>query len=335
VWVEFRVPDPMFKLRLFRIRAFTAGNIAGALGATGRGGLQFVLIIWLQGIWLPLHGYSFAETPLWAGIYMIPLTVGFLAVGPVSGILSDRFGARPFATAGLAVSAAAFLLMNMLPIDFGYPAFAALILTWALGTGLFMSPNQAGVMNSLPPDQRGAGAGMLATFQNSAQVLSMGAFFTVITLGLAASLPSHLYSGLVAQGVPAGAAKAVAGLPPIGTLFAAFLGYNAIQIELGHSGALAGLPHAKAAYLTGRQFFPRLISAPFANGLHLALLFAAGVTIAAAVASLLRGGVYFHQREPLADEMAQGMSAVAEVTGAEVVAADTAVADAATGGGAS
>ena len=332
VWIELRVPDPMIRLRLFRIRAFTAGNVAGALGAMGRGGLQFVLIIWLQGIWLPLHGYSFSETPLWAGIYMIPLTIGFLVSGPLSGILSDRFGARPFATAGLAVSAAAFLLMNALPIDFGYPAFAALILAWALGAGMFMSPNQAGVMNSLPPDQRGAGAGMLATFQNAATVLSMGAFFTVITLGLAATLPGHLYSGLVAQGVPRGAARAVAGLPPIGTLFAAFLGYNAIQIELGHSGVLASLPHSKVAYLTGRQFFPRLISGPFATGLHLALYFAAGVTIAAAIASLLRGGVYFHQREPLGEEMAEGMAAVAEATGAGMVPMEATAADVGSGG---
>lgn len=334
VWIELHVPDPMFKLPLFRIRAFAAGNIAAALGATSRGGLQFVLIIWLQGIWLPLHGYSFAETPLWAGIYMIPLTVGFLAAGPIAGILSDRFGARPFATAGLAVNAAAFLLMNALPIDFGYPTFALLIFIWALGTGMFMSPNQAGVMNSLPPDQRGAGAGMLATFQNSASVLSMGFFFTVITFGLAATLPGHLYSGLVAQGVPHGAAKAVAGLPPIGTLFAAFLGYNAIQIELGHSGVLAALPHSKAAYLTGRQFFPHLISSSFANGLHLALLFAAGVTFLAAVASALRGGVYFHEREPLVDELAEGMAAVAEVTGLELPAAEVPAAGLQTGGGA-
>jgi MFS family permease len=316
VWVEFRVPDPMFRLQLFRIRAFTTGNIAGALGAMGRGGLQFVLIIWLQGIWLPLHGYSFAETPLWAGIYMIPMTVGFLAAGPISGILSDRFGARPFATAGLVISAAAFLLMNSLPIDFPYAAFAALILTWSLGAGMFFSPNQAAVMNSLPSDQRGAGAGMLVTFQNSANVLSMGAFFTVITLGLAASLPGHLYSGLVAQGVPQGAARAVAGLPPIGTLFAAFLGFNAIQIELGHSGVLASLPHSKVAYLTGRQFFPKLISSPFADGLHLALLFAAGVTVVAAVASLLRGGIYIHQREPLINEVGEGMAGAGDVAGA-------------------
>jgi MFS family permease len=311
VWIEFRVEDPMFRLRLFRIRAFTAGNVAALLGAMGRGGLQFVLIIWLQGIWLPLHGYSFSQTPLWAGIYMVPLTVGFLIAGPVSGILSDRYGSRPFATAGLLISGASFLLLNALPIDFSYPWFAALILLWALGAGMFFSPNQAGVMNSLPRDQRGAGAGMLNTFQNSASVLSMAVFFTVITIGLASSLPSHLYNGLVAQGVPVSAAHSVASLPPIGTLFAAFLGDNAIQLELTRIGVLHTLPHAQAAYLTGRQFFPRLIATPFADGLHLAMYFAALTSLIAAVASLLRGGRYIHTAEPLAEEIGEGLAGAA------------------------
>ena len=322
VWIEFRVEDPMFRLRLFRIRAFTAGNVAGALGAMGRGGLQFVLIIWLQGIWLPLHGYSFSQTPLWAGIYMIPLTIGFLAAGPVSGILSDRYGSRPFATAGLLVSAASFLLLNTLPINFSYPWFALLILMWSLGAGMFFSPNQAGVMNSLPRDQRGAGAGMFNTFQNSANVLSMAVFFTVITIGLASTLPSHLYAGLVAQGIPAQAAHSVASLPPIGTLFAAFLGDNAIQLELSRIGVLQTLPHAQAAYLTGRQFFPRLISAPFANGLHLAMYFAAVTSLLAAVVSLLRGGRYVHATEPWTDEIGEGLAgagAVADGLAAEGV----------------
>ncbi len=207
-WVETKVEQPMFRLSLFRIRAFTAGNIAGLLGALGRGGIQFMLIIWLQGIWLPQHGYSFSQTPLWAGIAMVPLTLGFLIVGPLAGILSDRFGARLFATSGLIVSGIAFLLLELLPINFSYVWFALLIFLFAVGMGLFFSPNQAAVMNSLPPDQRGAGAGMVNTFQNSATVLSMGLFFTIVTLGLAANLPSHLYKGLVNAGVcPIGRAR--------------------------------------------------------------------------------------------------------------------------------
>ena len=293
-WVETKVPAPMFRLGLFRIRAFTAGNIAGLLGALGRGGIQFMLIIWLQGIWLPQHGKSISQTPLWAGISMVPLTIGFLIVGPLAGWLSDRHGARLFATTGLIVSGGAFLLLETLPINFSYIWFALLIFLFAVGMGLFFSPNQASVMNSLPPDQRGAGAGMLNTFQNSATVLSMGLFFTVVTLGLASRLPSQLYKGLVSQGVNPTAAHLVASEPPIGSLFSAFLGYNPIQELLGPTGALKQLPAKQAAYITGRSFFPHLIEEPFAGGLHLAFTFAAIATAIAIIASALRGRRYVH-----------------------------------------
>jgi MFS family permease len=293
-WVETKVDQPMFRLSLFKIRAFTFGNIAGLLGALGRGGIQFMLIIWLQGIWLPQHGFSFSQTPLWAGIAMIPLTAGFLIVGPLAGWMSDRHGARLFATTGLVVSGAAFLLLETLPINFSYAGFAALIFLFAVGMGLFFSPNQAAVMNSLPPEQRGAGAGMLNTFQNSATVLSMGLFFTIVTLGLAARLPSALFRGLVAAGVSPAAAHTVANEPPIGSLFSAFLGYNPIQELLGPTGALKHLPAKQVAYITGRSFFPKLIEQPFASGLHLAFTFAAIATLIAIVASALRGKRYVY-----------------------------------------
>jgi MFS family permease len=292
-WIEVHTEDPMFHLPLFRIRAFAAGNIANLLAALGRGGLQFMLIIWLQGIWLPQHGYSFTETPLWAGVYMIPLTVGFLVAGPLSGILSDRYGARPFATGGMIGAALSFGLLEVLPISFGYIWFGLLLLLMGLSMGLFSSPNRAAVMNSLPPDQRGAGAGMMTTFQNSAQVLSIGVFFTVITLGLASSLPSTLMHGLIANGVPQAAARKVAGEPPIGALFASFLGLNPIK-ELVPAGVLHHLSAAQQATLTGRSFFPHLISAPFGTGLHYAFDFALACSVIAAVASWLRGGRYVH-----------------------------------------
>ena len=319
-WVETRVPQPMFRLGLFKLRAFTAGNIAGLLGALGRGGLQFMLIIWLQGIWLPQHGKSFSETPLWAGISMIPLTIGFLLTAPLAGILSDRYGARAFATCGLIVSGASFLLLELLPINFSYVWFAALIFLFAVGMGLFFSPNQAAVMNSLPPEQRGAGAGMLNTFQNSATVLSMGLFFTIVTLGLAARLPGHLYRGLVAAGVAPAAARTVASEPPIGSLFSAFLGYNPVRELLGPTGALQRLPARQAAYITGRSFFPKLIEAPFASGLHLAFSFAAGATVIAIVASAARGRRYLHTTEPLLDEMADGLAEEGGLVGLDAVA---------------
>jgi MFS family permease len=321
-WVETKVPSPMFRLGLFKIRAFTCGNIAGLLAALGRGGIQFMLIIWLQGIWLPQHGFSFSQTPLWAGIAMLPLTVGFLLVGPLAGVLSDRYGARLLATAGLIVSAISFVLLEILPINFNYVDFAGVVLLFAIGMGLFFSPNQASVMNSLPADQRGSGAGMLNTFQNSATVLSMGLFFTIVTLGLASHLPKHLYSGLVAAGVDPTAAHTVANEPPIGSLFSAFLGYNPVQQLLAPTGALAKLSPSQASYITGRSFFPRLIEAPFADGLHLAFTFALIATLVAVVASALRGGRYMHRPEPLAEELAEGAAESGGLLGLEPLATD-------------
>jgi MFS family permease len=291
-YIETKVMNPMFRLRLFRIRAFLAGDVAQLLSGLGRGGLMFILIIWLQGIWLPEHGYSFAETPLWAGIYMLPLTGGFLCAGPISGMLSDRFGSRPFATGGMVMATASFLLLELLPADFSYPVFALLLLMNGLAMGMFASPNRAGIMNSLPPNQRGAGSGMTSTFMNSAQVLSIGIFFTLIILGLAARLPSSLAHGLIAEGVPRRAAEKISHLPPTGALFSAFLGYNPIEQLLVPTGALAHLSSARVAYLTGRSFFPRLVTGPFMAGLHKAFDFAAACTFVAAAASWLRGGKY-------------------------------------------
>jgi MFS family permease len=291
--VEVRTPEPMFRLSLFKIRAFSFGSIATFLASLGRGGLMFMLIIWLQGIWLPLHGYSFANTPLWAGIYMLPLTVGFLIAGPASGWLSDHFGARPFATGGMLVAALAFLLLEMLPVDFSYQYFAGLLLLTGLGMGLFASPNQSGIMNSLPARQRGVGAGMAATFQNSAMVLSIGIFFSLMIIGLAASLPATLQSGLQAQGVPHADATRISHLPPVGLLFASFLGFNPIKELLGPH-VLGHLSAGHAAYLTGRSFFPSLISGPFLNGLHEAFDFAIACCLVAAGASWLRGPQYVH-----------------------------------------
>ncbi len=290
--IETRAEQPMFRLSLFRLRAFTAGNLANLLAGLGRGGLMFILIIWLQGIYLPQHGYSFSSTPLWAGIFMLPLTAGFLVAGPVSGWLSDRFGARPFATGGMVVAAASFLLLEYLPVNFTYWEFALILLLNGIGMGLFASPNRAAIMNSLPPEQRGVGSGMSATFQNSAMVLSIGIFFSLIIAGLATSLPATLSHGLTAQGVPAHAAARVAALPPVAVLFASLLGYNPVQTLLGP--VLAHLPASHATYLTGRTFFPALITPAFSHGLSVAFDFAIGACLVAAIASLLRGKRYVH-----------------------------------------
>jgi len=287
VIVENKVPDPMFDIRLFRIRAFAAGNIASLLSSIGRGGLMFMLIIWLQGIWLPLHGYNFVDTPLWAGIYMLPLTFGFLVAGPLSGYLSDRFGARPFATGGMIGAAITFALLMLLPVDFDYPWFALILLGNGLSMGLFAAPNTAGVMNAVPSNRRGVASGMRSTFQNAGMTLSIGLFFTIMVVGLSARLPVALTRGLTAHGVPVAAASKVAHLPPVSVLFAAFLGYNPIQTLLGP--ALGHVSPTDRAALTGHGFFAGLISAPFHHGLTIVFSFAALMCAVAAAASWMRG----------------------------------------------
>ncbi len=294
VVVELHVEAPMFRMSLFRIRAFSAGNAAQFLGAVGRGGLQFMLMIWFQGIWLPQHGYSFVVTPLWAGIYMIPWMLGFVAAGPISGRLSDRYGARPFATAGMLLSAAMYAAMMAFPANFAYWPFAAVMFVSGIAMGLFASPNTASIMNSVPARHRGAASGMRVTFSNAGMPLSMGLFFTLLVFGLNAKVPSAMFAGLVARGIPAAKAAQLAHLPPLGYIFAAFLGYNPLKSLLGPA-VLSHLSPARVADLTGRSFFPQLIGPAFKHGLVLILVFAVVMSVIAALASALRGERYVHE----------------------------------------
>jgi MFS family permease len=286
-WVETRVAEPLFRLSLFKIRAFAAGNIASLLMALGRGGMQFMLIIWLQGIWLPLHGYGFSQTPLWAGIYLVPLTIGFLVSAPLSGVLSDRWGAKAFTVGGALLTALSFVFLLFLPVDFPYWVFALIIALNGFGSGLFTSPNRAEMMNAVPANSRGAAGGMIATFMNTAFVLASGIFFSLMVAGLSRTLPSTMSNGLISQGVAASAAHTLSHLPPIGILFAAFLGYNPMKQLLGP--LLAHMSPAHAAYLSGRQYFPHLITGPFHDGLGVAFAFAIAANVLAAVASLMTG----------------------------------------------
>jgi MFS family permease len=297
--IELRVAEPLFQLGLFRIRAFAAGNIAGLVVSIARGGLQFMLIIWLQGIWLPLHGYAYSDTPLWAGIFLLPLTAGFLVSGPVAGTLSDRFGARGFATAGMVVFGGSFVGLLLLPVDFPYWAFALLIAANGIGSGMFAAPNTSSIMGSVPASQRGAASGMRATFLNSGTALSIGVFFSLMIAGLSNRLPSSLSSGLQRQGVPHGVAQHVAHLPPVSSLFAAVLGVNPIQHLLAPSGALSKLSPASRRTVTGRAFFPHLLSAPFHHGLTVVFSVAAALSLVAAVASLLRGAHVRPAHDPI------------------------------------
>jgi MFS family permease len=284
-FIETRVESPMFHLDLFKVRAFAAGNLASLLSAIGRGGLQFVLIIWLQGIYLPRHGYSFSSTPLWAGIFLLPLVAGMLVAGPVAGALSDRMGPRPFAVFGMLLAAGSFVFLWALPVNFSYGVFAAAIVLNGLGMGIFFSPNRASIMNSLPPDQRGAGGGMVATFMNSGMVLSIGIFFSLMIIGLSGTLHHSLLTNLSAHGVPHADAARAAGLPPVATLFAAFLGYNPVKTLLGPS--LQHLSAHQQHLLTSKAFFPQVISGPFSHALGSAFVFGLAAMLVAAFASAI------------------------------------------------
>jgi EmrB/QacA subfamily drug resistance transporter len=295
-FIEQRVKAPMFRLDLFRIRAFAAGNLAGFMASMARGGFMLMLIIWLQGIWLPLHGYDFQITPLWAGIYMIPSSIGILLLGPLSGRLSDRYGARYFATSAMILTAVGFSLLLALPVNFKYPLFAAVIFLDGMSMGMFMAPNTAAIMNSLPPQHRGAGSGMRATLINVGSPLSMAIIFSLMVVGLNASMPAALYSGLTQNGIPAQIAQQVANAPPVGYLFAAFLGYNPLGTLIPAS-VLNSLPPQQAATITSRAFFPQLIDTAFHKGLVEVLVFSIVMCLIGAAASWVRGGKYVYREE--------------------------------------
>ncbi len=314
--IETKIAEPMFQMGLFRIRAFAAGNAASLMGAISRGGLQFMLVIWLAGIWLPLHGYDYEVTPLWAGIYMLPLTAGFLIAGPISGVLSDRYGPRPFATAGLLLAAGGFTGLMLLPVNFPYWLFALIIFCNGVGSGLFASPNTSAIMSSVPARHRGAASGMRSTFQNSGMSLSIGIFFSLMIAGLASTLPRTMSAGLRARGVPAPVAAHVASLPPVSTLFSALLGYNPMRNLLTPSGVLKKLPRSDASVLTGKQFFPNLISGPFHHGLIIVFSAAIALSVAGALISLLRGRQFYWDEDGPAAPSVAHTDATASTNGA-------------------
>ncbi|MCX8554928.1 MFS transporter [Mycolicibacterium mucogenicum] len=299
--IELKVESPMVDMRLFKSATFGMGNLAGLLSSVGRGGLQFMLIIWLQGIWLPLHGYDFESTPLWAGIYLLPATIGFLVAAPVAGSLSDRFGARPLAVGGMLLMAVTFVALLLIPVNFAYWEFALLVFLNGVGGGIFTAPNTAAIMSSVPAAQRGAASGVRSTFFNAGSSLSIGIFFSLMVVGLAGTLPTALSSGLQQQGVSADVAQQVAELPPVGSLFAAFLGYNPVGELLAPFHTLQQ-PGVDAATLTGQSFFPQLITEPFHSGLVVVFGAAAVMMLLGAVASMFNPGTY--ATEPGADNAA-------------------------------
>lgn len=295
-FIESRVRDPMFKIELFRIRNFAYGNAAGLLSAIARGGVMIMLIMLLQGIWLPLHGFSYESTPFWAGVYMLPLTIGFVIMGPLSGLISDKYGARWISTIGMLLVAVAFLILAVLPYDFDYVPFAIALLIMGIGNGMFSSPNAAAIMNSVPPGERGVTSGMMSTLMNSGFVVSMGMFFTIIVVGLTKSFPPVLSASLTSAGA-AQLIPAMSTIPPTGALFAAFLGYNPVQMILTAMppSVIGMIAPATIATLTGVIWFPTTLAQAFMPSLALAFYIGAALSVIAAILSAMRGGKYVHE----------------------------------------
>lgn len=299
-FIEARVPDPMFRLELFRIRAFAAGNLASFLGSIARGGVMFMMVIWFQGVWLPLHGYSFSETPFWAGIYMMPMVGGFLLMGPLCGWVSDRYGARYLASVGMAISSVSFVFLLTLPYNFVYWQMGTLLFLQGAGMGMFAAPNTAAIMNSVPSEHRGAAAGMTATLQNAGMQLSMAVFFTIVLVGLANGLSGSVSGALSSAGVTGPAASALSSLVasnPTGALFGAFLGQNPMGLYISYLPASlqAQIPPSVVATLTSKQFFPNAVGPAFLKGIDVAFVLSAFLTAMAAVVSMLRGARYVHE----------------------------------------
>ena len=295
-FVERRVKDPMFRLELFRRRAFAAGNFAALLSSLARGGVTLLLVILLQAIWLPLHGFSYSLTPFWAGVYMIPFSVGFVVMGPLSGYLSDKYGARIFSTAGMLLTAAAFLTLSTFSYNFDYLSFAVVIFLMGMAMGLFSSPNTASIMNSVPPEHRGAASGMRSTLQNTGTTVGLGVLFTVVLLALAANLPGSLALAAARVGAPQLTAATFAKVPPATAVFSAFLGYNPMQTILGQlpQNLTDSLSNQTTTTLTGTNWFPQALAPAFMTSLRVAFYVNAALAVAAAISSILRGKRYIY-----------------------------------------
>ncbi len=309
-FIENRVESPMFRLDLFKNRSFAFANIAGLLGSLGRGGLMFMIILLLQGIWLPLHGYSYASTPFWAGIYMLPLTAGIVIMGPLSGILSDTYGPRWISTGGMIIVTISFLLFAVLPVNFNLIEFAFAEFLMGIGSGMFSTPNTASIMNSVPPEERGVASGMISTLRNTAGTASMAIFFTIVIVGITQRFPEAMLSSLTSIGA-VNLAPVLTNIPPTSALFSAFLGYNpvnAILVTIPPS-IVAHIPNSILNTLTGITWFPSTLAIAFLPSLQISFIIGAVISAVAAILSALRGERYIHDDEVVIKDSKPGVTA--------------------------
>lgn len=295
-FIENRVKNPMFRMDLFKIKSFTYANLAGFLNALGRGGMMFMLIILLQGIWLPLHGYSYESTPFWAGVYMLPLTFGFILMGPISGMLSDKYGPRWIATIGMVLATAAFIILASLPYNFNYIELGLTLFLMGVGGGMFGSPNSASIMNSVAPQDRGVASGMMTTVMMTAFTVSMAMFFTIVIVGITQRFPAAMTSSLASIGAVQ-LASVLTSIPPTGAMFSAFLGFNPVSTILSGlpTQFVASIPSGTLTTLTGTTWFPQTLADAFMPALRLSFYIGAAFCALAAILSGLRGANYIHE----------------------------------------
>ncbi len=294
--VELKVAYPMFRMSLFKLRAFSMGNFAGLLSAMARGGVMIMLIILLQGIWLPLHGYSFKVTPFWAGIYMVPMTIGFMVMSPIGGKLSDKFGAKFLATLGMGIVAVAFFALTLLPYMFDYTWFAITLFVMGVGNGLFAAPNAAAIMNSVPSETRGVSSGMRATLMNTGMTISIGMFFAVVITALSGGLPGAFATSLSKAGATS-LIPEFQHIPPTIAIFSAFLGINPVSSILSNlpSSVTSQLSSGLISTLETKTWFPHAIAPAFMGALHVAFYIGMALAIVAGITSYMRGGIYIHE----------------------------------------
>jgi MFS family permease len=298
LFIENRVELPMFRLDLFKNRTFAYGNLSALLASLSRGGLMFMLVLLLQGIWLPLHGFSYESTPFWAGIYMLPLTAGIVIMGPLSGILSDKYGPRWIATGGMVIVTLSFLLLAVLPYNFGLLEFVFVEFMMGVGSGMFSSPNTAAIMLSVPSQDRGVASGMISTLKNTANMASMGVFFTVVIMGITLKFPEAMTASLTSIGATQ-LVPVLSNIPPTSALFSAFLGYNPVSTILSSlpGSTVASIPPSTLSTLTGITWFPLTLANAFIPSLQSSFYIGALISAIGAVLSALRGKRYVHEQD--------------------------------------
>jgi EmrB/QacA subfamily drug resistance transporter len=287
LFIEKRADNPLFNLSLFKIRPFAFGNLSLLFNSLARGAVSFLVTIWLQGIYLPLHGYSYTETPFWAGVYMLPMMLGMVSIAPLSGHLTDKYGARIFATTGMAIVGISLYLLTLLPYNFNLLEFELIIFINGLGNGLFASPNTTSIMNSISSKDRGTGNGMRMTFNNIGATISMAIFFSITITVFSQQVPEAMYNALI-NILPQSIAIYLSKLPPSGLLFATFLGMDPLQAIKNSSL----LPSSALKVLGSPTFLPSIIGPPFINGLRISIYISIILITIGTVFSALRGKKY-------------------------------------------